>query len=382
MCTFEVDLSSKNLVTPDQYVMKESHFNLYGDDSRDDPSITYKSRNIGDTDNSNFPKSSIENSTEEDFTYFSVESEESNLITASFNKDSDRYKTHDNNIDNEQFNKFNSTMQMGKRIFMHPNKLIFGDDKMLSKIQILRVMHLDRAKPRKKKEALKKKVAAKDDRYKNTRNDVTARAIRFAHKMIHEGSIVVKDVDIEDTILDNANQYTLSNQHFSKGWARRVKRDGGLYGRTYIHKYKDDIAEYFNKGEENSSEKMNSAQMRQSLKMKYPNCFTIPSETEIKQEISALFMDSKSKKKKSKQNNKDIVVFNKDKHIVDWKNILENLVQSNISEKPKVIYEKYCNILTKDYHVSIDDMPQEKIVKHKISAIRQKHKKKAIGGVV
>ena len=370
------------MVTPDQYVMKESHFNLYGDDSRDDPSITYKSRNTRDTDNSNFPKSSIENSTEEDFTYFSVESEESNLITASFNKDSDRYETHDNNIDNEQFNKFNSTMQMEKRIFMHPNKLIFGDDKMLSKIQILRVMHLDRAKPRKKKEALKKKVAAKDDRYKNTRNDVTARAIRFAHKLIHEGSIVVKDVDIEDTILDNANQYTLSNQHFSKGWARRVKRDGGLYGRTYIHKYKDDIAEYFNKGEENSSEKMNSAQMRQSLKMKYPNRFTIPSETEIKQEISALFMDSKSKKKKSKQNNKDIVVFNKDKHIVDWKNILDNLVQSNISEKPKVIYEKYCNILTKDYHVSIDDMPQEKIVKHKINAIRQKHKKKAIGGVV
>ena len=122
--------------------------------------------------------------------------------------------------------------------------------------------------------------------------------------------------------------------------------------------------------------------MRQRLKMKYPNRFTIPSETEIKQEISALFMDSKSKKKKSKQNNKDIVVFNKDKHIVDWKNILDNLVQNNISEKPKVIYEKYCNILTKDYHVSIDDMPQEKIVKHKISAIRQKHKKKAIGGVV
>ena len=75
-------------------------------------------------------------------------------------------------------------------------------------------------------------------------------------------------------------------------------------------------------------------------------------------------------------------MFNKDKHIVDWKNILESLVQNNISEKPKVIYEKYCNILTKDYHVSIDDMPQEKIVKHKISAIRQKHKKKAIGGVV
>ena len=72
-------------------------------------------------------------------------------------------------------------------------------------------MHLDRAKPRKKKEALEKRVAAKDDRYKNTRNDVTARAIRFAHKLIHEGSIVVKDIDIEDTILDNANQYTLSN---------------------------------------------------------------------------------------------------------------------------------------------------------------------------
>ena len=93
-------------------------------------------------------------------------------------------------------------------------------------------------------------------------------------------------------------------------------------------------------------------------------------------------MDSKSKKKKSKQTNKDIVVLDKDKHVVDWMNVLDDLVQSNISDKPKVIYEKYCTVITKDYNVSMDDMPQEKIVKNKINAIRQKHKKKAIGGVV
>ena len=37
---------------------------------------------------------------------------------------------------------------------------------------------------------------------------------------------------------------------------------------------------------------MNSAQIREALKCKYPNRFTIPSETEIRQEISALMKET------------------------------------------------------------------------------------------
>ena len=63
-----------------------------------------------------------------------------------------------------------------------------------------------------------------------------------------------------------------------------MKVDGGIYGRTNIEDYKDDIEEYFTR--ENSSEKMNSAQMREALVSRYPNRLSIPSETEIKQECS------------------------------------------------------------------------------------------------
>ena len=63
----------------------------------------------------------------------------------------------------------------------------------------------------------------------------------FVHKLIHEGSKIVKDVEIQDTILNKAHQFALSNEHLGKGWAIYVKHDGRLYCRTYIHEYKDDI---------------------------------------------------------------------------------------------------------------------------------------------
>ena len=75
-------------------------------------------------------------------------------------------------------------------------------------------------------------------------------------------------------------------------------------------------------------------------------------------------------------------MLNKDEQTVNWKNILDNLVQSNIPEESKVIYEKYHETISQDYQVSIDALPEEKFVKHKISVIKQKHKKEAISGVV
>ena len=58
----------------------------------------------------------------------------------------------------------------------------------------------------------------------------------------------------------SAEDFELGNDDFKKGWARRLKVDGGIYGRTYIEDYKDDIEEYFIRGKINSSEKMNAAQ--------------------------------------------------------------------------------------------------------------------------
>ena len=124
---------------------------------------------------------------------------------------------------------------------MHPNEMIFGVDMMFSKIGILWVMRLDRAKPWRKKEDTKKRTVIKDDKYINTRNDVTMKLICFVHKLIHEWSKFTKDVEIQDIILNKAHQFALSNEHLGKDWVIQVKHDGRLYGRTYIHEYKDDI---------------------------------------------------------------------------------------------------------------------------------------------
>ena len=86
-----------------------------------------------------------------------------------------------------------------------------------------------------------------------------------------------------------------------KGWAGRIKVDGSHYRKSYISNYLDDIEELFQKGKKNSSDKMNPAQMRDTLIAKYPNRLRIPSETEIKQEIGRLFSKSKDTRSATQQ---------------------------------------------------------------------------------
>ena len=58
----------------------------------------------------------------------------------------------------------------------------------------------------------------------------------------------MNNVGIEDRILNKAHKFSLSNEHFAKGLSMCVKRDGGIHGGTYIFNYRDNIAEYLNKG--------------------------------------------------------------------------------------------------------------------------------------
>ena len=55
--------------------------------------------------------------------------------------------------------------------------------------------------------------------------------------------------------LDAATPFELGNDNFKKGWARRKVLDGGLYGRKFIKDYKDDVAEYFERGIIDKSDK-------------------------------------------------------------------------------------------------------------------------------
>ena len=101
---------------------------------------------------------------------------------------------------------------------------------------------------------------------------------------------------------------------------------------------------------------MNSAQIREALKCKYPNRFTIPSETEIRQEISALFLASKDKKKgkktKKHKTNFSLMVGS---NVVDWRNELDTIVQNQKNNKPEKIYNNFATLMKETFKIQDKD---------------------------
>ena len=72
------------------------------------------------------------------------------------------------------------------------------------------------------------------------------------------------------------------------------------------------------------------------MKTKYPNCFSIPSKKEIKQEISLIFSKSKefsvggtkNKPNKNKGRNSTIILHsNGSNTMIDWLQVLEEVVK-------------------------------------------------------
>ena len=160
--------------------------------------------------------------------------------------------------------------------------------------------------------------------------------------------------------------------------------DGGLYRRTFIEDFKDDIEEFFTKGKINSSEKMNAAQMRETFLSRYPNRFCIPSETEIKQKISSIFVTSKDPTRRNKRKiNKDTSIYvEMAEAAINWANSLKKIVSNNRTEKPEIIYKDFVTSMTNTHKVPFDDLPSKENVKQKISYFKQKYKKMAMIVVV
>ena len=192
-----------------------------------------------------------------------------------------------------------------------------------------------------------------------------------------------------DASLSRAEEFDLDSIHYQRGWARCTKVEGSLYGKSYISNYLDDIEELFQRGKQNSSDKMDPAQMRDALIAKYPYWFTIPSETEIKQEIGRLFSQFKTKSATTRRkNNKGsvqegfILDGNTNNVIVNWHTVLEDLVSKKVLEKPEAIYQQFLSIMTETYSIPLEDVPAKVNVKKKITAFKQKNKKEATTSVV
>ena len=112
LCTFDVDLSSKDLVSPDVYVKKELYLNLYGVDLREEASAkkTHQAITLMLTIQTLLNVSSTATLKKILHTSQFDQMKAIRLLHLS-KKDSDRYENY-NHIKNEEFNRFNSTIDL------------------------------------------------------------------------------------------------------------------------------------------------------------------------------------------------------------------------------------------------------------------------------
>ena len=257
-----------------------------------------------------------------------------------------------------------------KRIFTTPNEC-FAPENLISRVYIEKMIKLGKVKSAEKFSTQDRKGKAVQSYH---RNDCAARAVRYASYYISTGGFKVHDVQLQDPLHDHANDFEVSQQRTpTQGWARRAKKTaGGLYGNTYIHLYKDEIEGFFNTGKQDSSRKMNPAQMREALKLNHPESFMIPGETEIKQQISLLFQQSKNnitttttRRGSVDQNENDT-----------WKKFVETIVYDAKTEMPQKVYDE---LLKMDDYMKIpeEDRPTKENVKKYIGALKAKYKKEA-----
>ena len=125
------------------------------------------------------------------------------------------------------------------------------------------------------------------------RVDMVAVAVRHAAELIQNETVYIRDGR------KPAQEYELAKDTVLKprkqGWARRP-RYGETRGATYLHSFRKEVVELFNAGVVNKSLKMGPAQMRQEIQLKHPGRFSIPSRSELRTSISALFAKSKASK--------------------------------------------------------------------------------------
>ena len=78
--------------------------------------------------------------------------------------------------------------------------------------------------------------------------------------------------------------------------------------------------------------KMNNAMVYEILKIVHPNIFSIPSETEIKQELGLLFPRLKGNKEEDENNTDTISIFDSEPYLL----IVNHIVDQDKTEKPKM----------------------------------------------
>ena len=133
------------------------------------------------------------------------------------------------------------------------------------------------------------------------RMDAVAIAVRCANDLIHSVLKVRSGKDDMVEYLLSQQLETPQSSFKHQGWAWHPAH-GDTYGTTYVHLYRTEVKEMFDRGVQTETEKMSPAIMLETLQERFPNRYSLPGKNEIRTEISSLLQKQKSGRtqKKSK----------------------------------------------------------------------------------
>ena len=278
---FDIDLKKKK-VTPDDVTLTGIEASLKGDEVLDGGISSKDNASVSDEDGSSRCTSKTQSVNDDQLV------EDFAVLDINNSNDDSEYKHEESDSDSDDIISGWNVTDIEKRTYGIPINNKYQQNMFLTNVNIQRIMELGSMVTK------GHNFSKNDQKRKNLRqihrNDVLAHAVRFAHAKILTGEADIRIFGTKDPKLEDAKDYKLQiSDNLSKGWGRRCRNmEGGTYGRKYITEYKDDINELFEEGnKEISHSKMNPAMLREFLAKKYPNTYSLPGETEIKQQINA-----------------------------------------------------------------------------------------------
>jgi hypothetical protein len=198
--------------------------------------------------------------------------------------------------------------------------------------------------------------------------DLIATATRMASTFISTGVVDIRDGSTESPLYKNAIDFSLKDEYLPcQGFARRDYNED-VYGNQYLEEFKPIIQELYQRGEKDSSNKMQPDQMHDHIRKRNPFRFSIPSSTTIQQYSSSLTHAKKKKPTDAKRNTRNAIP-------LEITTEIEKLLQGNLQKKPlQVVKELRENLLgTEKEHM----LPTNKVLSSKIGSMKSQMKKSA-----
>ena len=230
------------------------------------------------------------------------------------------------------------------------------------------------------------------------RKDALAMAVRFAASQLAaaaEESDSGTDGVVEIKLYEKANSFNLNEDKLpGPGFARRGGRGIDLFGARYISDYKEDIKELVEKGNKESSEKMQPGQMFEALANKYENrIFALPSEYEIRCFVGQVLNKKKNQdenqlndefiNQEDRENNTASSEQNNlfDKDFVNWATGFISK-DGNSTKTPKLLMKDLCECAEFSHEKKQLFQQNEKEVRKKLGALKSKVKGLALKSIL